>query len=165
MRSGTLCRSFSRVKRHTGQRMKDLAPPLESHEFANAAAAGELDGLLIAPPHFGRRMRIGGKSHRDPGGDDLLQESLLRVDLSDGLAQARRGDLDGAAPFPRRRDRFLLRRLAGSRGTVAEFLRKIEVRQDVEMAAARRLREQPVVLVVEPVGPLLLEASGRAGSI
>src|SRR5947199_115503 len=45
MTAGTLRRTPGAVK----QRMDDLPAAFEGDEFAHAAAAGELDGLLIAP--------------------------------------------------------------------------------------------------------------------
>src|SRR5262249_37279666 len=75
-------------------------------------------------------------------------------------SEAGRGNLDGAAPFLRRRDRLRLGGLAGAGRTIPELLGKVEVRQDVEEAASGRLRQQPVVLVVQEIHALLLEPRG-----
>ena len=139
----------------------DLAPLLERHELRRPGLPRERERLLEAPTDLGRRVRVRGERDRDPGADDPGEQPRLGIGLARrACGGPRRTPRRRSPPCARRRSRAPRRPPSGARGggRASSGGRSASARR---RARLRRLREEAVVLVVERVGPLLVEARGE----
>ena len=117
------------------QRLQPAPAPLEGAYLPHAEALERGDRAVVAEPDLLGPVGIGGERKDSPGLDAHLREGARRVELADGLAEARRRDLNRDPAVGDRCDGRLVEMTGialGQRVRAAPHLDQVGVRQDVE---------------------------------
>ena len=124
------------------QRLEPALATFEDADLPDPKTAEELKGLVVAEANLLGQVGVGGEREGGTGLDAHLGKAHRRVDLTDGLAQACRGDLDRD---PALGDRFNGRlveeaRIAlGQRSGAAPDLDQVGMGEDVKEAGTGAL--------------------------